>query len=559
MSKYTLSITNKKLYEFYNKNQHLSFEAVNLVFYEILVKLTDNMSDTMSSTINGEILSNIQKQDVIINELKGNLNNMNENITQIKQETTNMSDIRGQLMSFSQHISELKNDLNNNLSVKFIDFKNDYISGIKSVLLENQNNENTDIINIIQRNNDSFIDKTKLLLNETITKDIAEHNQHISSLIENNGNTLVDKTKLLLVDNQDKYLNQVDVTLNNFKSSISDEMKKLVNNSDDNMVKEFISSFDTKCSSMFQTLQQPVYSVLQASEDRIQTNIQVVREATLNSQIKNDSTMEDLSLYLKKFNNSSHKGGIGETELESVLNKMYPSAEIINSSGTKASGDFMMKRENKPNIMLENKVYYDRNVNPDEVQKFIRDVEEVKTHAIFLSQNSGISRKKNFQVDIHKGLIMIYIHNVQYSPEKIQIAIDIIENLAERIEEIDSEEEHDNVISKSLLDEINQEYLSFNKQRDDIILMSKDYQKKLIGQLENLKMNALNKYLSTKYSSHEKTGFTCEYCNVFSASTKKSLSAHVRACKKNHDIKVDTPTLCVELNNSNSSDGEVSL
>ena len=314
MSKYTLSITNKKLYEFYNKNQHLNFEAVNLVFHEILVKLTDNMSDTMSSTINGEILSNIQKQDVIINELKGNLNNMNENINQIKQETTNMSDIRGQLMSFSQHISELKNDLNNNLSVKFIDFKNDYISGIKSILLENQNNENTDIINIIQRNNDSFIDKTKLLLNETITKDIAEHNQHISSLIENNGNTLVDKTKLLLVDNQDKYLNQVDVTLNNFKSSISDEMKKLVNNSDDNTVKEFISSFDTKCSSMFQTLQQPMYSVLQASEDRIQTNIQVVRDATLNSQIKNDSTMEDLSLYLKKFNNSSHKGSIGETE-----------------------------------------------------------------------------------------------------------------------------------------------------------------------------------------------------------------------------------------------------
>ena len=43
MSKYTLSITNKKLYEFYNKNQHLSFEAVNLVFHEILVKLTDNI------------------------------------------------------------------------------------------------------------------------------------------------------------------------------------------------------------------------------------------------------------------------------------------------------------------------------------------------------------------------------------------------------------------------------------------------------------------------------------------------------------------------------------
>ena len=534
MSTYTLSITNKKLYEFYTNNQHLDFEAVNLVFYDILVKLTDNMSQTMSSTINGEILSNIQKQDVIINELKGNLNNMNENINQIKRETTVFSELKSEFLN-----------INNTMSLKFVDFKNEYISGVRSLLIEN--NDNNSILDSIQKTNETFIDKTKLLLNE-----------NISSLIENNNTSMVDKTKILLIENQDKYLSQVDNTLKTFQTSISEEINKLTNNNDDNAVKDFISTFDSKCSTMFQNAQQPVYNILQSTEDRIQTNIQVVRDATLNSQLKNDSTMDDLSAYLKKFNNSAYKGAIGEAELESVLNLMYPSAEIINSSGTKACGDFMMKRENKPNIMFENKVY-ETNVKHEEISKFIRDVEEIKTHSIFLSQNSGITRKKNFQVDIHKGLIMIYIHNVQYSQEKIQIAIDIIENLADRIEEIDSEEEHENVISKSLLDEINQEYLSFNKQKDDIILMSKDYQKKLIGQLENLKMNALNKYLSTKYSSHEKTGFTCEYCNVFSASTKKSLSAHVRACKKNHDIKVDTPTLCVELNNSNSSDGEVSL
>ena len=59
-------------------------------------------------------------------------------------------------------------------------------------------------------------------------------------------------------------------------------------------------------------------------------------------------------------------------------------------------------------------------------------------------------------------------------------------------------------------------------------------------------------------TSEMKTGFTCEYCNVFSAPTKKSLSAHVRACKKQHDITVDTPILCVELNN-NSPDEVASL
>ena len=91
-----------------------------------------------------------------------------------------------------------------------------------------------------------------------------------------------------------------------------------------------------------------------------------------------------------------------------------------------------------------------------------------------------------------------------------------------------------------MLDEINQEFIELNKQRDEIILNSKDFQRKLIGQLENLKFNALTKYLSTKYSNNSKTGYTCEYCSQFTASTKKSLSAHVRACKKQHEITVET-------------------
>lgn len=515
MSTYTLSVTNKKLYEFYNNNKHLSFEAVNLIFYDILVKLTDNMTDTMNSTLNSEILSNIQKQDILINELKGNLYNMNENINQIKRETA--------------IFSELKNDIlniNNTMSLRFVDFKNEYISGVKSILIEN--NDKNYIIDSIQKTNEIFIDKTRLLLNE-----------NISSLIENNSKSLVDKTKILLIDNQDKYLSQVDNTLKTFQQSISDEINKLNNSTDDNAVKDFISTFDTKCANMFQTAQQPVYNILQSTEERIQNNIQTIRDATLTSQSKNENTMDELSNYLRKFNNSSFKGAIGECELENLLNQMYPSAEVINSSNNKACGDFLLKRDNKPNIMIENKLY-DSNVKPEEVEKFIRDVQEIKSHAIFLSQNSGITRKRNFQVDIHKGCILIYIHNVKYSREKIQLAVDIIENLAEKMQEFDSDEEHENIISKSQLDEINLEYIAFNKQKEEIILSSKDYHKKLLSQIDNLKINALNKYLSTRYASTEKFGYTCQYCNIFSAPTKKSLSAHVRACKTHHVIQVDT-------------------
>lgn len=545
MSKYTLSITNEKLWKFYNENQHISFEAVNLIFHEIISKLVENMSATIQSTINGEILSTVQKQELNFNLLKDKLSSITENISQVKHDTTNiqtqcsqLSDLKTQLLTISHNISELKTDITNNISSKLVDFKNDYISSVKTIINENLDNDKSGIIDKIDKNNSIFIDKTRLLLNETITRDINEYNKNITHLVENNNNALIDKTKLLMGENQDKYISQVNLTLQQFHSNLSDEINNLVKNNDNNSVKQFITSFDSKFSTMFQTVQQPVFSFLTASEERIQSNIQIIKDNTLSNQSKNASTMDELSTYLKKFNNSSFKGAIGETELQVLLNKMFPSAEIINSSGTKACGDFMMERDNKPNIMFENKVY-ERNVTPDEVQKFIRDVDEIKTHAIFLSQNSGISRKKNFQVDIHKGLIMVYIHNTQYNPDKIQLAVDIIDNLSDRIQDLEVEND-ENVISKALLDEINQEFIEFNKQRDEIILTSKDFQRKLIGQLENLKLNALTKYLSTKYSNNSKTGYTCEYCNMYTTQTKKSLSAHVRACKKQHEITVET-------------------
>jgi hypothetical protein len=546
MSSYTLSITNEKLWKFYNENQHISFEAVNLIFHDIISKLVENMSATMQSTINGEILSTVHKQELQFDLLKEKLTTITENVSQIKQDTTTIQtqcsylpDLKLQLQTLQHNISELKTDLSNQISAKLVDFKNDYISSVKTIFNENLDTDKSEIIDRIEKNNSIFIDKTRLLLNDTITKDINEHNKLISHLVENNNNLLIDRTKLLIGESQDKYLSQVNLTLQHFQHSLSDEINSLVKNDDDNTIKQFIASFDSKFSTMFQTVQTPIYAFLTASEKRIQSNLETIKDNTLSNQSKNSATMDELSAYLKKFNNSSYKGALAETELETVLTQMFPSGEIINSSSTKACGDFMLKRDNKPNIMFENKLY-ENNVKFEEVDKFIRDVDELRCHAVFLSQSSGITRKKNYQIDIHKGCILVYIHNVKYSQDKIQMAVDMIDQLSERIQELDSEEEHENIISKSVLDEINQEYIEFTRQKDDIILNAKDFQKKLLVQLENLRLNTLSKYLSNKYANSQKTGYTCEYCSLYTAQTKKSLSAHVRACKKNHEVSVDT-------------------
>jgi hypothetical protein len=354
-------------------------------------------------------------------------------------------------------------------------------------------------------------------------------------MIDNNNNMVIDKTTILFSENQEKYKGHIDTTMNSFQTTISSEIKSILKNDNDfDNVNEFVKSFDNKCTVLFQAIQQPLYTMLQSSEDRIQQNLNKIKENAVSTQYKYESTMDDLSIYLKKFSNSSIKGAFGETELESTLNKMFPHAEIINCSSMKACGDFILKRDHKNHIMMENKAY-EHNVKPDEVDKFIRDATESKTHAIFMSQHSGISRKKNFQIDFHDGLVLLYIHNVEYSQDKLKLGIDIIDNLSERLDELECID-GENIISKTMLDEINNEYIAFSKQIDDIIILSKDYNKRLISNVENIRLNTLNKYLSTKYASNTKSGYACELCNNFNTHTKKSLSAHMRACKKNKEM-----------------------
>lgn len=49
------------------------------------------------------------------------------NINQIKRETTVFSELKSEILN-----------INNTMSLKFVDFKNEYISGVRSLLIEKQ-------------------------------------------------------------------------------------------------------------------------------------------------------------------------------------------------------------------------------------------------------------------------------------------------------------------------------------------------------------------------------------------------------------------------------------
>jgi len=207
-----------------------------------------------------------------------------------------------------------------------------------------------------------------------------------------------------------------------------------------------------------------------------------------------------------------------------------------------------MKRMDKPTILFENKEY-DHNIPKDEVSKFIRDIDVQNTHGIFMSQNSGITFKNNFQIDIHKGNVLVYIQQCQYSPDKIKLAVDIIDNFAVKLSEIDGNE-LENTISKTILDEINDEYQKFISQRDTILVNMKDFTKKMTVSLNQMQLPSLDKYLSTKYAgvdmAYTSTDiYKCKICNKFVGRNQQSLSAHQRACAKKAEAASKKPSIVI--------------
>ena len=60
MSEYTLTVTNKRIWDFYNNNKAIHFEAMNLLFLDFMEKVSNDMSSTMVNTINNEILSSVK-------------------------------------------------------------------------------------------------------------------------------------------------------------------------------------------------------------------------------------------------------------------------------------------------------------------------------------------------------------------------------------------------------------------------------------------------------------------------------------------------------------------
>jgi len=415
-----------------------------------------------------------------------------------------------------QHINQNTNEIKNS------------ILQLNDSILVNQTENKVDVLSQIIEMKKTYIDDLKQII-EMNTYD------KIDSLIEKNNSLLINRTNDIINDvvlkNQPIYNTQLQETLQTFYSSISKDTKELLKFIDTNTLKEYITNFELKTSILLQNVQQPIYSFITATEERINHNIHSVKDPNM------QKTINNIDDFLTKYRSGDTK--IAQTiqtkQLSSVLTRLYNSAEIATNPTSIENGNtscILLKRLRKTNILVCN---YDstENISMDDINTFLLLTEEHNTNGIFISQNSGICTKKNYQIEMNSNNnIIVYLHNVEYCPLKIQSAVDIIDNLAMKFRQLKGTSSIDDVsISKDILDSINSEYQLFLTQKNAVIEVFKESQKKILAQVDELRFPCLDKYLSTKYSLVvQKPGLKCDLCKSFTGNNLKALAAHKRGC-----------------------------
>ena len=470
---YSLTLNNKKVFEFYNEHKNLNFENMNVLFVDILDNLLRNTNPSLDTNVAAALLDN-------------------------------MKALQRQVLNIKDTVEKNQTDIGTMFTLKFVDFKRDYMEDMRMILSSNANEK---VAPIIKQYNETLLDKTRIMINEIIPK------------------------------NQEILYKSIENTLDNLQKSINNDTNSLMKSSlTKDVLDKFTQSLDEKFSTTLINSQSMFNSIITSTEHRISNKLTEIKDASVINNSSQTSLCTNVNDLLKKMENSSSKGKLSENILFNVLHSLHPTAQIESVGNIKETGDIIMRRRDKPVILFENK-NYDKNVVQDEVRKFLRDVEHQNCSGIMLAQHYGIANKNNFEIEIHNNNILVYLHKVEYDADKIKAAIDIIDYFKEALGDVESGNGELVNINKETLDDINKEYQNFINNKLLHIKTIKDFQQKLIAQVEDIKVPALEHFLSKLYASSSSKENTCDYCS-YVAKNVRALTAHHRGCaqKKQHEI-----------------------
>ena len=366
-------------------------------------------------------------------------------------------------------IAKSHTDVANTVEFKLNESRKEYVENMKQILVMN-NVEH--ITPLVKDNNSMLLDRTSLIMREIIPL----HNDAMSKDIQNN----------------------IKSHIQSLQTTITNETSKINSSSIDK------KAIEDMMNNIMQTMgqsQSSLLSKLNSSESRIENKINEIKEMSSVNISSSQLLQTNITDMMKKFEKSNTKGTISECVVYNILLSLYPCAQIDHVGGEKKeTGDIMIIRNDKPTIMIENKDHDSCNVPRGDVDKFIRDCEIQNCSGIMLAQNRGISNKQNFELNINNGNVLLYVHEVNFDREKIKMAIDVVEHFKMKLDETFNNDA-ECLIDKDVLVEINRDFTNYVSQKHNMLKLLKDFNDKLGSSINELKLPALEKYLSPKFAT----------------------------------------------------------
>ena len=463
-----ITLKNKRVSEFYKCHPAISFESMNVFMVELLEKLMVNAQPTLDQTLASSLLEELSK-------------------------------VKTQL-------AQTQKEVHTQVLTSMNSLKSDYMRDLQ-MLITNNNTEK--IAPLVKQYNTTLEDKIRILIHELLPKTQEGVSKEIAGSLKDLHHNVQKDTQILLNSSINKK------TLDDFVSTM-----------DNKFAKSLVSS-QTFLNTMITSTEQRITHKIAENQQTSVKSLQQIDNQIKLSDAQQKSLQSNVSELLKKMENSSIKGKISENLLQHLIHHLFPTARIDFVGTVKETGDIMLMRENKPTILFENK-NYDRNVAQEEVKKFLRDVEIQNCSGIMCAKHYGITNKENFQIDVHNGNVLLYLHAVEYNPEKIKTAVEIIDHFKATMEDLD----HGSDIvqlDKDTLSCINKEYQQFVSAKSTQIKLVKEYSSKMLSQLDEWKMPHLENIMSKYFASTASKDNVCEYCN-YPAKNPRALVAHQRGC-----------------------------
>jgi hypothetical protein len=477
MNSNILTIDNKEVFDFYEKHS-LNFEQMNVLFCNILHTIITSTDKAFNQTMVDKLFENV---NIITNKV-----NSIENIVNNQQTA----------------VSSL-------LNLKFNDYRKECMSDLKLILTSN----NIDHITpLIRETNANLIDKTTLIINELLPKNQESLSRDINSNFKLLQSTILNETSKFLSSSLDKK------TIEDFLSSINLNMSQA-----HNTLTNLISSSETR-----------IESKLEVNDSKM-NEIKNIFSDNNNSQKLLQTSVNEM---LKKFEKGIGKGSVSEHITYNILLTLFPCAQIDHVGDTKEMGDIILIRNGKPKILIENKDHDSCNVPKQDVEKFIRDCDIQKCCGIMLAQNRGIANKRNFEIQINNGNVLLYVHEVNFDVDKIKTSIEIVEQFKFKLDEININNDNNYVIEHDTLEEINKEFNSYILQKHALLKLIRDFNEKMSSSVNDLKMPCIEKFLSNNFATSSAQGDKiCTYCEKY---IPKSMSSHHRYCTSKKDIETNS-------------------